>query len=120
MSFPIHKSVWEPPVQIPSELGRRRLIGLWNLVNLENWIESTGNRWSSSGKIHRISVNLSNSKEELSSCQCTTTLNGDNKGTKKPVLRSLPWFFEYARKFAQGHWSFLGSGSDKTWYGTHV
>ena len=27
---------------------------------------------------------------------------------------------EHARKFAQGHWSFLGPGSDKKWYGTHV
>ena len=26
---------------------------------------------------------------------------------------------DYARKFAQGHWSFLGSGSEKKWYGTH-
>ena len=27
---------------------------------------------------------------------------------------------DYARKFAQGHWSFLGPGSEKKWYGTHV
>ena len=26
---------------------------------------------------------------------------------------------EYARKFAQGHWSFLGPGSEKKRYGTH-
>ena len=25
---------------------------------------------------------------------------------------------EYARKFPRGHWSFLGLGSDKKWYGT--
>ena len=25
-----------------------------------------------------------------------------------------------SRKFAQGHWSFLGPGSEKKWYGTHV
>ena len=25
-----------------------------------------------------------------------------------------------ARKFAQGHWSFLGPGSEKKWNGTHV
>ena len=27
---------------------------------------------------------------------------------------------EYARKIAQGHWSFLGPGSEKKWYGTHL
>ena len=27
---------------------------------------------------------------------------------------------EYARKFAHGHWSFLGLGSENEWYGTHT
>ena len=27
---------------------------------------------------------------------------------------------EYARRFTRGHWSFLGRGSEKKWYGTHV
>ena len=27
---------------------------------------------------------------------------------------------DYARKFAQGHWWFLGPGSEETWYGIHV
>ena len=26
---------------------------------------------------------------------------------------------DYTRKFTQGHWSFLGPGSEKKWYGTH-
>ena len=26
---------------------------------------------------------------------------------------------DYARKFTRGHWSFLGLGSEKEWYGTH-
>ena len=25
-----------------------------------------------------------------------------------------------ARRFTRGHWSFLGPGSEKKWYGTHV
>ena len=37
------------------------------------------------------SVNLSNSKDELSSCQCVTTLYGKNKETEKLVLRILLW-----------------------------
>ena len=27
---------------------------------------------------------------------------------------------KYAPKFVQGHWSFLGCGSEKKWYGTHT
>ena len=27
---------------------------------------------------------------------------------------------DYWRRFAQGHWSFLGPGSEKEWYGTHT
>ena len=27
---------------------------------------------------------------------------------------------EFLQTFAQGHWSFLGPGSEKKWYGTHV
>ena len=27
---------------------------------------------------------------------------------------------EYARRFPQGRWSFLGSGCEKKWYGTHT
>ena len=26
----------------------------------------------------------------------------------------------YANSFAHGHWSFLGPGSEKKWYGTHT
>ena len=27
---------------------------------------------------------------------------------------------EYAERFARGHWSFLGPGSEKKWHGTYV
>ena len=53
-SFPIQCCVWEASVQIPSEHGRTRLSGSWHHVNLDNWIESTGSRWSSSGIFLRI------------------------------------------------------------------
>ena len=65
-------------------------------------------------------MNLSNSKEKLSSCQCITTLCGEKKETEKLVLRTLLRLQDYARKFAQGHWSFVGPGVEKKWYGTHV
>ena len=41
------------------------------------------------------------------------TLNGQNEEIKKNVLRMPLRVTEYARRFTQGHWSFL-------WYGTHA
>ena len=38
--------------------------------------------------------------------------------SRKP--RNLDNVAEYARKFAPGHWSFLGPGSEEKWYGTHI
>ena len=38
-------------------------------------------------KLTRDSVNLSNSMDELSSCQCITTLYGEKKESEKLVLR---------------------------------
>ena len=66
------------------------------------------------------SVNLSTSKDELSSCQCITTLYGERKETKNCVLRIPKNVADYARWFAHGHWSFLGPGSDNKWHGTHT
>ena len=125
MFFPIQCCVWCESVQIPSKHGRRSSIGFWIHVNLENWIESTVNRRSSSGKISQDSlhwksslrfkrwwltrsVNLSNSKEELFSCQCITTLNGDKKWTEKPVLRILFWFQSMLDNSREGIGRFLG------------
>ena len=62
-------------------------------------------------------MNLSNSQDESSSCQCTTTLYGEKKETNNCVLR-VPK--SYARRFAHGHWSFLGLGSEEKWYRTHT
>ena len=42
--------------------------------------------------------------------KCTATLYGDRKETK--------YCMEDARRFAHGHWSFLGPEPEKTWYGT--
>ena len=131
VSYPIQYCVWAESVQIPS---KRRLIGLWNHVHSENWMESTENRWSSSGQFSQESrrcrsslrftkrwlmwsVNLNYSKEKLSSCQ---RHGMDRKREPRNcIVNSFTVPNEYARKFAQGHWSFLGPGSEKKWYGTH-
>ena len=56
VSFLLQCCVWAASVKIPSEHGERRLIGFWNYVHLEKWIESTGSRWSSSGRFSQDSL----------------------------------------------------------------
>ena len=51
---PIHYCAWEESVKIPQAHGRGKLIGLWTHPNIENWIEPTGCRRSSSGNFPRI------------------------------------------------------------------
>ena len=40
------------------------------------------------------------------------------KGNKERCEYNSQTVAKYARKFPRGHWSFLGPGSDKKWYGT--
>ena len=42
------------------------------------------------------------------------------RGNKEICIVNALRVTEYAPRFAQGHWSFLGPGSEKKWYGTHV
>ena len=42
------------------------------------------------------------------------------KGNRETCVANSLIVANYARKFAQGHLSFLGPGSEKKWYGTHV
>ena len=65
-------------------------------------------------------MNLSNSKGELSSCQCFTTFYGEKKGNRETCVANSLIVADYVRRFAQGHWSFLGPGPEMTWYETHV
>ena len=65
-------------------------------------------------------MNLSTSKTGSSSCQCTTTLTGEQKETKKDVNTIHKTVANYARRFTRGHWSFLGPGSEEKWYGTYT
>ena len=45
------------------------------------------------------------------------TLIGENKGTKKIVLRFAEFFSEYARRFAQGHSLVIsGAWNGEKWY----
>ena len=42
------------------------------------------------------------------------------KGNEDLCIANSKLVPEYARKLAHGHWSFLGLGSEKKWYGTHT
>ena len=42
------------------------------------------------------------------------------RGNKENCIADALRVTEYARRFTQGHWSFLVPGSEKKWYGTHV
>ena len=64
-------------------------------------------------------MNLSTSKEGSSSCQCTMALKGENEETKENCIANSHRVTEYARRFTRGHWSVLGPGSEKKWYGTY-
>ena len=42
------------------------------------------------------------------------------KGNRENCIANAHGVTEYVRKVAQKHWSFLGPGSEKKWYGTHI
>ena len=42
------------------------------------------------------------------------------KGKRETCVANSVIVADCARKFAEGHWSFLGPGSENKWYGTHV
>ena len=42
------------------------------------------------------------------------------KGNKEKCETNSQTVANYARKFTRGHWSFLGPGSEKKWYGTYT
>ena len=41
------------------------------------------------------------------------------KGNTEKCVQNCITVANYARKFLPGHWSFLGPGSEKKWYGTY-
>ena len=47
-------------------------------------------------------------------CQCAMTLTGENEETEN-CMANCQYVAECARRFAPGHWSFLGPGPEKKW-----
>ena len=42
------------------------------------------------------------------------------RGNRENCIANSVKITEYARNFSQGRWSYLGPGSEKKWYGTHI
>ena len=77
--------------------------------------------WSSSRR-SRVTckiepLNLRILKIESSSCQCSVTSNGQ-RGNSEQCISNFDQVNNYAMRFSRGHWTFLGPGYDKKWYGT--
>ena len=97
-------------------LSQRSESNCWraNGIRMENFpgfitlgiLEEIKNWW----KIY--SVILSSSTTGSSSCQCTTTLYGENEETQKSARQNSFTVVNYARRFPRGRWSFLGPGSE--------
>ena len=45
---------------------------------------------------------------------------GREKGNEELRIANSQIVAEHARRFARGHWSFPGLGSEKDWYGSHL
>ena len=58
-----------------------------------------------------------NSQIGSSSCQCSAISIGQEKEMMEFVFRILKKVKTYAKKFSQGHRTFLGLGDEQTWFG---
>ena len=57
-------------------------------------------------------LNLKNLKIGLSPCQCSMARNGQ-KRTRRVLYFKFRNVKMYAKRFSQGHWTFLGPGDEK-------
>ena len=105
--------------------------------HVEHWTESTGSRWSSSGQFShgfttlQILAEIQNMMTEIKcepeqfpdriiSMSMYNDIVWGEKGNKEMCVANSLNVTEYARRFAPGHWSFLGPKSEKKRYGTHT
>ena len=63
-------------------------------------------------------MNQRTSQAGSSSCRCLTTLYGMQERNDELCVNNSKTIKEYAERFARGHSSFPGPGSEKKWYGT--
>ena len=100
------------------------------------WNVLMENRWSSSGKYSQDSLHLpprtnsrihERTKVWSRAVQRQEHLHANvqrhcmvrKKGIKGKCKSNAHEVADYARRFLRGHWSFLGPGSEKKWFGTY-
>ena len=81
--------------------------------DLRHWKSSTRSRKTCKNK----TLNLKDLKIESSSCRCSTTSKGQRNAIQNNVSQIPKQVKNYAKKFSQGNWTFLGPESEKKWYG---
>ena len=85
------------------------------LTNFEESMEKQLNSSEIFSKDFRQSSNLKSSQTSPSSSPCSTTLIGQRND--EICIPSEEKVKDYAMRFLQGHWMFLGPGSGKKCYG---
>ena len=119
-----------------SKHGEAGSMGFWKHVISRIWIGSTVSRWRSSGffpgfttlgivdEIQKMRTEFKCERELFRGRIIFRSMYNDivwtKRGNKENCIANALRFIEYARRFPQGRWSFLGPGSEKKWYGTHV
>ena len=136
MSTQIPSYVWErcQNIRKRSRDGKINFKNFNRPIVMQNYLKLTESRLSSSGifsqgiphwkcsrksrKICKAEVlNQKDSEIESSACLCSTT-SMDQEGNSEKCISDSEEIKNYAERFPQGHWTFLGPGDEKKWYGT--
>ena len=114
-SFLSQCSVWEASVTNHSKLGKAGSIVFWKHAVSKLWIESTGSQWSSGGQNFSGFTTLrilDENQKMMTESQCEPEQYSDadwwKRGNREHVIATSFKITEYARRFPQRRWSFLG------------
>ena len=113
-----------------------RLSGSRNLLNIVNGTDLTENHSSSSGKISQdttlqllreIQRTMEENKilpekfeDRIIFMSVHNDIDWGKAGNEDFCMSNSSSVAAYARRFPEGHWSFLGPGTEEKWYGTHI
>ena len=93
---------------------------IYKYAHAENNLELMENRLSSSGRFSQALRPWKSSKKSENRIIFMSMFNDidwTRRGNSEECISSSEQVKNYAEKFTQGHWTFLGPGSDEMWYG---
>ena len=67
-----------------------------------------------------LKCELENFKGRIIFMSMYNDIDWRKRGNRENCFANAHRVTKHARTFTRGHWSFLGPGSEKKWYGTHV